>query len=400
MRTCKKVLVISLALLIILSVVGCSKSTEKKADSNGQSTDKAPYVLGAVLDITGTNASLGAPERDSLTMAVKEINDQGGINGHKIDLKIYDNESDETKSVMLAKKLISDDKVLAFVGTSVSGSSIAVSKVAEEAQVPMVSAAGSIKIVSPPETHKFIFKTPVADPTSTERLAVYMKDHNMKKVAWISTNNAMGDGALKEFQKAAQKYNLEIVTTQKFEATDTDVTTQLTKVKAANPDMIISWSTPPVSGVVAKNYRDLGLKTPIFFNQGNGTQAFIKLAGEAAEGLNVVTTKIVVADQLPDNDVQKAVLLKYIDDYEKKNNYGPVSNFGGNGYDAITLIFDALKRAGDNPDRAKIRDELEKTTNFIGVTGIYNMSPTDHTGLTAKDLVLIKIANGKWQRIE
>jgi branched-chain amino acid transport system substrate-binding protein len=352
------------------------------------------------LDITGTNASLGAPERDSLTMAVKEINAQGGINGHKIDLKIYDNESDETKSVMLAKKLISDDKVLAFVGTSVSGSSIAVAKIAEEAQVPMISAAGSIKIVTPIEQHKWIFKTPVADPTSTERLAVYMKDQNLKKVAWVSTNNAMGDGALKEFQKAAQKYNLEIVTTQKFEATDTDVTTQLTKVKAANPDMIISWSTPPVSGVVAKNYRDLGLKTPIFFNQGNGTQAFIKLAGDAAEGLNVVTTKIVVADQLPDNDVQKAVLLKYIDDYEKKNNYGPVSNFGGNGYDAITLIFDALKRAGDNPDRAKIRDELEKTTNFVGVTGIYNMSPTDHTGLTAKDLVLIKIANGKWQRIE
>ncbi|MDT3700526.1 MAG: ABC transporter substrate-binding protein [Thermincola sp.] len=401
MRIVKRLLVVTLAVLLILSV-GCSNGnkTEQKADNKTQSTEKEPYVLGAVLDITGTNASLGTPERDSILMKVKEINDQGGINGHKIDLKIYDNGSDETKSLMLTKKMISDDKVLAFVGPSVSGTGIAMAKIAEESQVPMVAVAQSVKIVSPPETHKYAFKSPVADPQLTERLTEYLKKNNLIKVAWLSQNNAMGDTGLAELQKSAAKNGIQIVSIQKFEATDTDATTQLTKIKAANPDAILSWSIPPGSGVVAKNYHDLGLKVPIFFNQGNGTQAFIKLAGEAAEGLYVITTKLVIADQLPDSDILKPVLLKYIDDYEKKNNYGPVSNFGGNGYDAFCLVLDALKRAGDNPDRAKIRDELEKTTNFLGVTGVYNMSPTDHTGLTAKDMVIVKIVNGKWQLVD
>lgn len=397
MRASKKTSAILLTFLIALVLVfpiACSSNKDTQPKTTSEPAAKEPYTIGAIFDITGNNSSMGVPARDGAQMMVDEVNANGGINGHKINLKIYDNESDETKSVILAKKLISEDKVLGFVGTANSGSSIAVGPIAEQAKIPMVSIASNRLIVEPVDKHRYIYKTAANDSTVADRLGEYVVEKNYKKIAVMQMNNAMGDGATKEFNRVAKEKALTIVTTQKFEASDKDITTQLTQVGAANPDAIIVFATPPVASILAKNHRDIGLKAPLIYNHGIGNKVFIDLAGEAANGVVFAIGKVLVAEKLPDNDIQKPVLVKFVTEYEKK--FGPRSTFAGSGYDTVALLLDAIKRSGDNPTPEKIRDELEKTTDFPATNAVYTYSPTDHTGIDKNDLAMVRIENGQW----
>ena len=296
---------------------------------------------------------------------------------------------------MATKKLINEDKVLAFAGASTSGPSIAMAPVAEQAQIPMVSAAASRLITEPIEKHKWVFKTAPNDSVVAEKAADYMKAKGYKKIAFLSMNNAFGDSGKKEFEAVAKNYDLTIVLAEKFEATDKDMTAQVTKVKAAKPDAVLIWAIPPSASIITKNYSDLKLSFPIIHSHGIGNKAFIDLAGEAANGVIFPIGKLLTAELLPESDIQKQVLVDYATEYESK--FGMRSTFGGHGYDAVLLIIEAIKNAGDNPTPASIRDALENTKDYPGISGIFTYSPTDHFGLEKDDLVMNKIVNGKWE---
>lgn len=387
-KSTKRVLVLLLSLvLVIVLATGCGSSGK-------QANEKEVYKIGAIFDITGPASSLGVPERDTALLLEEKINAKGGINGHPVKIIIEDNESNETKAVQAAKKLIEVDKVLAIAGTSTTGTSMAIIDTVQKSQVPMVSAAAGSAITSPVDQRKWVFKSAQNDSVVVEKILDYLTTTNAKNVAFISMNNAFGDGGRAIFEVAAPKAGFNIVAMEKFGATDNDMTAQLTKVKSAKPDAVIVWAIPPSASIVTKNYRQLQINAPLIHSHGIGNQTFIDLAQDAANGVIFPVGKLLVAEILPDTDPQKQVLVNYALDYEAKYKQ-PRSTFGGHGWDAVSLIIAAIEKAG--PDRSKIRDELEKTQNFAGISGVFNMSPEDHSGLKKDALIMVKIIDKKWQ---
>ncbi len=356
------------------------------------------YKVGAIFSITGPGSSLGIPERDTALMIEAEVNAKGGVKGpdgklHPLKLVIYDDASDETKAVLAAKKLIDEDKVTAIVGTTLSGTSLAILDTVQKAEVPLVSCAAAAKIVEPVAERKWVFKTPQSDYLIVGVLSDYLKAKGLTKVAWLNVDYAFGQLGWIEFEKAAQKAGLTIVANEKFGQKDVDMTAQLTKVKAANPQATVIWSIPPSASIATKNYADLGIKAQMFQSHGVGNKKYIELAGPASNGVLFPAGKLLVAEQLADNDPQKTVLLAYAKDFEAK--YGPRNTFGGHAWDAIYVVLGAMEKAGT--DRAKVRSAIEATRNFVGITGVFDFSPADHNGLDRRAATMIQIVDGQWR---
>lgn len=213
----------------------------------------------------------------------------------------------------------------------------------------------------------------------------------------MSVNSAYGDSGLVEFEKAAAAGGITVVAKEKFGEDDKDMTPQLTRIKAKNPQAVIVWAIPPSASILTKNFRQLGLSVPLIHSHGVGNKAFIELTGAEAEGVIFPTGKLLVAGALDAADPQKKVLEDYSKDYQAK--YGtPPNSFGGYAADALQLVIEALRKAG--PEPAKIRDELEHTSDYKGITGVFNFSAEDHNGLDKEDLVMVQIVDGKWQLVK
>ncbi len=387
--TCLIILITTAALLIS----GCAgnKDTGKAAGGN------EPYRIGAVIDISGPSSSLGVPERDTLQMLADKVNAAGGVNGHPLELTILDNKSDETEAVLAVKRLIDQQKVLAVIGGSSSGTSMSMIDTVQKEKVPMISLAAASTIVEPAQERQWVFKTPQSDIVAINKLMGYLKEKGLTKVAFLYMNNAYGDNGKKAFAVAAQAGGLQIVDEEKFEATDKDMTPQLTRVKTSGAQAAVVWAIPPSASIVTKNFKDLNMGIPLFHSHGVGNQTFIDLAQGGADGVILPIGKLIVAAQIPDSDPQKKVLTSYMDEYSKKYN-SPPNSFGGYAWDAFYLLVNALEKAG--PDRAAIRDQLEKTQSFTSVSGVFNMSTGDHNGLKEDSMVLVQIENGQWKLLK
>lgn len=353
---------------------------------------KEPIKIGALFDVTGGASSLGTPERDTVLMLTDQINAAGGINGHPIDLIFIDGESDETKNVLAMKRLIERDQVVAIVGGTTSGGSLAIKGEAERAGVPFVSVAASVLIVEP--VTPWTFKTPANDVLVIQKIIDdFLVPQNIKRVGWLNVNNAFGDGGRAEFEKLAPNYGIEIVVNDRFDHGATDMTAQLARVKTANPEAVIVWSIPPSAAVVAKNFRQLDFQVPMIQSHGIANQAFIDLAEDGADGVIFPAQKLVVWDLLPDTDPVAPVARQYVRDFMDRFGYFPTT-FGSHAYDGFMMIVDAIEHVG--PNKAAIRDHLEGLTNFVTAGGVFTMSPTDHAGMTAESLVMVQIKDGKW----
>jgi len=361
----------------------------------GITSAQEPYKIGAIFSITGPNSPLGEPERNTAVMIAEQINAAGGINGHPLELIVYDTAGEETKAVMEAKRLIERDKVLVIIGPSLSGTTLAVVPIVEKAEIPFISCAASVKIVEP--VKKWVFKTPQTDTLAVEKILDYLKEGGISKVAMINVDNAFGISGREQLEALAPPVGIEVVAKESFGDKDTDITVQLTRIKGTDAQAVICWGTNPGPAIVAKNMKQLEMKIPLIQSHGVANMKFIELAGEAAEGVILPAGKLIVAEYLPDDDPQKATLMKYKEEYESK--YGQaVDTFGGHAWDSLWLVIKALEKVG--PDKAKIRDEIENTKNFIGTGGIFNFSPEDHNGLVKEAFVMVEIKDGKWTLAE
>jgi len=353
-----------------------------------------PYKIGAVFSITGPASFLGEPEKKTAEMIMEEVNKKGGINGHPVELVVYDDESDATKCNLAVKKLIKKDEVPVIIGPSTSGNSMAVVGVAEEAKIPLISCAASHKIVTPIESRKWIFKVAGSDSHVVEKLFDYMKKKSIEKIAVMSPSDGFGASGREEILRLAPLSGMTVVADERYGPQDTDLTAQLTKIRSAQPQAIINWSTGPTQILAVKNWRDLGMDSiPLYQSHGFGSRKNIQLAGPASEGVLLALARVNVGPLLPENDAQKKVIMEYTKAYEERFKE-PISSFGGHAWDSMQLALAALQSVG--PNAAKIRDFIENTRGFIGQHGIFNLSAQDHNGLSKDDLVMVVVKNGDW----
>jgi branched-chain amino acid transport system substrate-binding protein len=393
--------------LLVVLILGFWNLTSGEQVSGAE---KAPYSVGAVFSVTGGASFLGEPERNTAKMVEEWVNGAGGIQGHPLKVIVEDTQSDEAQAVLAVRKLLEKDKVVAIVGPSTTGESMAVVPIMEKAQTPLISCAAGLSIVTPkaeldrivsaktfemPEKqNKWIFKTAQTDTSAVEAIFDHMKKKGISKIAIITVTAGFGDFGRQELKRAAASYGISIVADERYGPKDSDMTAQLTKIKGTDAQALVNWSIGPPQVIVTKNWQQLGMKIPLYQSHGFGSKRNIELAGGAAEGVLCPLGHVMVAEKVKADHPQKAVIVKYKTEYEKRFKTD-VSIFGGYAYDALYLLADALKSVGS--DKAKIRDYLEaKVKNWPGVSGIFNLSPHDHTGLGKDAFVMILVKNNDW----
>lgn len=348
--------------------------------------------IGAVLSVTGPASFLGDPEEKTLKMYVEEINAKGGIKGRKLQLVTYDDGGDASKARTFATRLVEEDKVVAMVGGSTTGTTMAMGPVFEDAQIPFISLAGAVVIVEP--VKKFIFKTPHTDRMACEKIFEDMKKRNLTRIGMISGTDGFGKSMRDECVKVNARFGIEIVAEETYGPRDTDMTPQLTNLKGkAGMQAVINPGFGQGPAIVTRNFRQVGLTLPLYQSHGVASKQFIELAGDAANGVRLPAAALLVADKLPASDPQKPVALAYAKKFQETTKQ-PVSTFGGHAYDGLMILAAAIERAGADPKA--IRDEIEKTKGFVGTSGMFDMTRTDHMGLGPSSFKMLEIKGGDW----
>jgi branched-chain amino acid transport system substrate-binding protein len=354
-----------------------------------------PIKIGTFLSVTGPASFLGDPELRTLQMYVDELNAAGGVLGRKLELVHYDTAGQAKEAVTFVKRLIQNDGVDVIVGGSSTGDTMAAIPEAEKAEVPLISLAGGVEIVEP--VKKWVFKTPHTDRMAAIRIFEDMKKRGIRKVALITGDGGFDKSGRKQVLELAPKHGLEIVADESYGNKDTDMTAQLTKIRSTDAQAILNFGFGAAPAIVTRNVRQLGITLPVYQSHGVASKKFIEMAGEAAEGVRLPAAALVVAEQLPETDPQKKLLLDYKKKFEAK--HGEVSTFGGHAYDGLFIAVDAIKRA-KTTDKAKVRDEIERTKGFVGTAGVFNMTPEDHMGLSVDSFKLLEVRKGNWAIID
>ncbi len=363
--------------------------------SAGSTYATEPYRIGAVFSVTGAYSFLGEPEKNTALLLQDQINKAGGINGRPLEIIIEDSKSDETQAVLSAKKLLERDKVLAIIGPSTTGESMALIPIMTKAKTVMISCAAGAEITQPVAERYWIFKTPQYDISAAEAIYTYMKKHGISKVGIITVTTGYGDAGKKALRQTASRFGIVIVADEQYGPKDSDMTTQLVKIKAAGAQAIINWSVGPGQVIVTKNWNSLRMGLPLYQSLGWGSKKNIELAGKASEGVISPLGRLVVWDKIPVTNPQYKILKKYTLDYEARFK-GETGTFGGHVYDSLMMIAEAIRHIGG--DKKKIRDYIEtKIVKWPGADGIFNMSPKDHCGLDKTAFEMVVVKNGDWE---
>ena len=358
---------------------------------------QAPIKIGAFLSVTGPAAFLGDPEQKTLELYVEKINAAGGVLGRKLQLVAYDSAGDADKARTFVKRLIEEDKVDAIVGGSTTGETMAVIPLVEQAGVPFISLAGAVVIVEP--VKKWVFKTPHTDRMACEKIFVDMKARNISKIGLISGSGGFDKSMRAQCLEVAKNYGIGIVADETYGAKDTDMTAQLTKMRQnAQIQAVLNAGFGAGPAILTKNFRQIGMTVPLYQSHGVASKEFIKLAGDAANGVRLPAAALLVAKSLPFDDPQKKVVVAYEHEFESRY-HQDVSTFGGHAYDGLYLVVDAMKKA-HSTDKARVRDAIESTRGWMGVDGEFNLSPKDHMGLDLSAFRMLEIKNGDWTLVK
>lgn len=355
-----------------------------------------PIRIGAFLSVTGPASFLGDPELKTLEMQIEAINAAGGVLGRKLQLVSYDDAGDAEKARTFAKRLIEQDKVDVIVGGSTTGATMAAVPLAEAGGVPFISLAGAVVIIEP--VKKWVFKTPHTDRMACDKIFVDMKARGFTKAALISGAGGFDKSMRAECLKVAPNHGVAIVADETYGAADTDMTAQLTKIKGSGAQAVLNAGFGQGPAIVTRNHKQVGVGLPLYQSHGVASKEYIKLSGDAAEGVRLPAAALLVADLLAAADPQKPVVTNYRNAFEAKYK-AEVSTFGGHAYDGLMLAVNAMK-AARSTDKAKVRDAIEATKGYVGTGGVVNMSATDHMGLDLSAFRMLEVKGGTWSLVK
>ncbi len=376
MRMIRKVTILSMCVALLAALPAAAAETIK---------------VGAILAVTGPAAFLGAPEAKTLEMLVAQVNAAGGIKGMKVELLIKDSSANPEKAVSLAKQLVEEEKVFAILGPSTSGESMKIKQYVDESATLLLSCAAAEAITTP--IMKWVFKTPQNDANAVRWIYGDLKKKGLKKIGVLASNTGFGNAGKGQLEKLAPEFGIEVVIAESYDKDAVDLDAEVTKLKSKDVQAVVNWSIEPAQSKVPVSMRKMGWLVPLYQSHGFGNIKYVEAAGPAAEGILFPAGRLLVAEGLPDSNVQKSLLLKYKKDYEAATKEAP-STFGGHAYDAFTLLVKAIEIGG--PDKEKARAALEGLKGFVGTAGIFNFSAEDHNGLGMDAFELLTVKGGKF----
>ncbi len=387
--------IVKLAAVAVALMMGVAGSHAFAADT---------IKIGAFFDLSGPAAFIGTPTKLVADMVVDKINAEGGVNGKNIELVIGDTEGDPAKAINIAKKFIYKDKVAAIIGPTRTGTGMAVKKIVHGGKIPAFMTVGGDPVIMGGDKlgpFDWVFKSPQRSSVAVQRLYMYLKDKGLTRIALLTASDGFGKDGVRWLTKLAPEFGIAVVAQEGFGPKDTDMTTQLTNVKNANPQAIVVWTIGPAGSIVSKNKAQLGIDLPLFQCHGLPDPKYIELAGKASEGDRMPATKLMVADQLSGSDPQKPVIQEFVRLYTDQYHYDkqfPINTHSGYAWDAIMIVAEAMKKAGTNADA--LRSAIEQTKGYVGVSGVYNLTPEDHNGLGVDSMVIVQVKDGTFTMAE
>lgn len=355
----------------------------------------AEITIGVSLGTTGPGASLGVPYKNAFQLVPKTLG------GEPVRYIILDDESKPDNAAKNARKLTSEDKVDALMGSNGVPSGVAIAQVAAETKTPLVALTPLPPLA--PERANWSFIVPQPTELMMGAVAQHMKSKGIRSAAFIGFSDSWGDLVHNAISGLAPGAGFKVVTNERYGRADTSVAGQVLKIIAANPDAVVvggsgSPAATPQIALAERNY-----KGPVYHNHGTVNLAFIQTAKKAAEGAIAPTGALIVAEELPADYPTKAVSSDFVKRYETTFGAHSRNAFAGYTYDGVLLLdaaaAQALKKArpGTPEFRAALRDALENVKNVVGTHGVYSMSPSNHNGLDERARVLVQVVNGEWR---
>jgi branched-chain amino acid transport system substrate-binding protein len=345
-------------------------------------------VIGEYGSLTGTEADFGKQTHEGIQLAVDETNAAGGIEiggkKRKLQLETEDDASDAGKAETAVKRLIDEKNVTALLGEVASGNSLAGGRIAQERGVPMISPSSTNPAVT--ANRDYVFRVCFTDPYQAAVVARFARDGLKANRVAVFTNKSApySVGFATEFKKAFTRYGGQIVADQSYSPTDQDFRGALTALKSSNPDAILVPGYYSDAGSIAKQARDLGIKVPLLGGDGWSSQDLFKIGGDAVNGC-YLSDHVSVKDPSP-------VVQNFVQKYQAKYNKPPTS-MSILGYDAASLLFDAIKRA-NSTDKQAIRDTIAQTKDFQGVSGKITINRDRNAD---KQAVILAVKNGQFE---
>ncbi|WP_066053694.1 ABC transporter substrate-binding protein [Robertmurraya korlensis] len=388
-KLCKSICSFSLMLILVIALSACNMETSGGNDKKDGDGGKEVIKIGAIFAETGPASTLGKTQANYVKLIQKQLDEAGTINGKKIEIIMQDYETDDTKAVIAADKLISEG-VVAVVGATQASTSMAI--------LPKISGEGiPLMTVAPvnPEA-KDIYQMAPSNLTNASLIIKFLKENNISKVAWINARDGFGVEGLPSFEKVAKENDIKIVAHEEFDATATDMTVQLTNIRKKNPEAVIVWSRTPGAGIVARNFKALGFDIPMIQSSASANKGFLDQVKDNNENIYVIGSKLSVVDQLP-NGEQKDRLKKFREDYRTMFNSDP-DNFTAHAADGFHLLIEAIK-AG-NTTSEDIHNYLKTEVNkYSGLTGSFELQ-SDYVGPYEDGFSVLGIENNEWKYYE
>jgi branched-chain amino acid transport system substrate-binding protein len=379
MAKVRGILVVGLTILLLIGLSACERAQK-------------PLRMGAVARLS-IGAEQGIPCRRGVEMAVAEVNQAGGINGRKVELIMEDEKDSPAAAVNAVQKLINVDQVVAIVGPMTSGAMMAAAKTAEDAKVVAISPTATTPQLS--GLGAYLYRGCSRIDTQAKVLTKYVADAwKPKTVAVFYSNEPYGKGSDKFFSEEFEKLGIKVVGRESFNRGARDFKAELTKIKAANPDILFIPGYTPETAPAAAQARQLGMNQKILGVYGDNDLTYVQLAGEAAAG-HVIGGEYDEGYDTPKNQSFK----KNYQELTEKNHDPYNTMFAALGYDATSMILEGMKKNG--PTSAGIKEFLDNVKDFDGVTGRLSFDKThDLVRAGTEGVYVLEVQNGKYVRVK
>ena len=348
-----------------------------------------PIRIGFIGGLTGYLTELDTGARDGMLIAVDEINASGGVLGRKIEVLIEDNRSEPSAAVTALNKLLTGENVDLILGGLSSASTRAMSPILVRRKMPAI--VGSI--LPGPEDEKgrrWIFSTVIPVEYDIQARYDYLKKQGLTQIAIIHDTTPYAKLLTERGVAMAGPAGLKVVGVEQYSPGATDLSPQLTKLKALAPQAIVQMGAGPAIGLAAKNLRDIGLDAVQASDQNTNPYEVVKIAGTAAQGIVFPATASVIYDILPADDPRKEAVKGFVEAWRAKYGKERDPNTGARFYDSARMLADAARRAGST-DGTAVRDALESGEEFRGASAFFKFTPEDHNGMAQSPVVMVRI---------
>ena len=371
--------------------------------SPGYVAEKSPYKIVVNLEFTGPWAEVTKTLKNAMILEVERINKVGGVDGHPIELIFEDNGFDLGRAAANMTKFTRDKEIIAVVGPFEDNLQATTRAIAEREKITNIIICPSNPMVRSLK-QKWAFNIAQSDIIVSQKLVDLSLARKYKKVLVFHGAWPLAKSLAEYYKRFGEEKGMKVIISQEtHKPTDIDMTPQIIKLKPIiekeKVDAFYACTGGPPGPIICKNLRTQGIKIPILGTHAFGFGFIIALGGEVMEGVEFPAGKPVVFDQLDENDPVRPVILDFNKRFMERYGVG-IDQIAGHGHDAISLIYDALKRCQGKVTRATFRDALENAKGLKSCHGIYNYSPDYHDGLSKKDMVFIRIEGGKFKRIK